>query len=44
MEIPEDDVGRLKDQLKQECNAVPVILDDELADRHYNGFSSMYCY
>jgi len=40
MEIPEDEVGRLKEQLKEEYNAVPVMLDDQLADRHYNGFSS----
>jgi trehalose 6-phosphate synthase len=26
--------------LKEEYNAVPIMLDDELADRHYNGFSS----
>ena len=43
LEIPEDEVGKLKDQLKQEYNAVPVMLDNELADRHYNGFSSKYC-
>jgi len=42
LEIPEDEVGKLKDQLKQEYNAVPVMLDNELADKHYNGFSSKY--
>lgn len=24
-------------------NAIPVFLDEELAHKHYNGFSSMYC-
>lgn len=40
LEVPEDEVSDLKDQLKKEYNAVPIMLDDELADRHYNGFSS----
>lgn len=40
LEVPEDEVDVLKDQLKKEHGAVPVMLDDELADRHYNGFSS----
>lgn len=40
LEIPEDEVGDLKTKLKEEYNAVPIMLDDELADRHYNGFSS----
>jgi len=44
LEVPEDEVEGLKDQLKREYNAVPVMLDDDLADRHYNGFSSKCCY
>jgi trehalose 6-phosphate synthase len=40
LEVPEDEVKSLEAQLKKEYNAVPVMLDDELADRHYNGFSS----
>ncbi|KAJ4375836.1 Trehalose-6-P synthase/phosphatase complex synthase subunit [Neocucurbitaria cava] len=40
LEVPEDEVSDLKDQLKKEYNAVPIMLDDELADRHYNGFSN----
>lgn len=40
LEIPENEVDHLKTRLKEEYNAVPVMLDDELADRHYNGFSS----
>jgi trehalose 6-phosphate synthase len=44
LEVPENEIGKLKHQLKRDYNAVPVILDDELADRHYNGFSSKYPY
>jgi len=44
LEVPDNEVGQLKDQLEREYNAVPVMLDDELADRHYNGFSSKYCH
>ncbi|KAE9966545.1 hypothetical protein BLS_006935 [Venturia inaequalis] len=40
LEIPDDEVGDLKTKLKEEYNAVPIMLDDELADRHYNGFSN----
>ncbi|CAO2652214.1 Nn.00g004970.m01.CDS01 [Neocucurbitaria sp. VM-36] len=40
LEVPEDEVSGLEDQLKKEYNAVPIMLDDELADRHYNGFSN----
>lgn len=40
LEVPENETQTLNDQLKQEYNAVPVMLDDELADRHYNGFSN----
>jgi trehalose 6-phosphate synthase len=40
LEVPEDEVKDLESQLRKEYNAVPIMLDDELADRHYNGFSS----
>jgi trehalose 6-phosphate synthase len=40
LEVPEDEAEALNKQLKEKYNAVPVMLDDELADRHYNGFSS----
>jgi trehalose 6-phosphate synthase len=40
LEVPEDEIPTLTTQLKNEHNAVPVMLDDELADRHYNGFSN----
>ncbi|KAF2457541.1 glycosyltransferase family 20-domain-containing protein [Lineolata rhizophorae] len=40
LEVPENEISTLKSRLKEEYNAVPVMLDDELADRHYNGFSN----
>ncbi|KAF2101782.1 glycosyl transferase [Rhizodiscina lignyota] len=40
LEVPEDEIKKLKEQLKEEYNAVPIMLADELADRHYNGFSN----
>lgn len=40
LEVPENEIPTLKDRLKEEYNAIPIMLDDELADRHYNGFSS----
>ncbi|KAF2005892.1 glycosyltransferase family 20 protein [Amniculicola lignicola CBS 123094] len=40
LEVPENEIGTLTSRLKDEYNAVPIMLDDELADRHYNGFSN----
>jgi trehalose 6-phosphate synthase len=40
LEVPEEEIVDLKDRLRDEYNAVPIMLDDELADLHYNGFSS----
>ncbi|KAI9787613.1 MAG: Trehalose-6-P synthase/phosphatase complex synthase subunit [Geoglossum umbratile] len=40
LEVPDADIPHVKQRLKDEYNAVPVFIDDELADRHYNGFSS----
>lgn len=42
LEIPEDEIEVVSKRLKDEYNAVPIFIDDELADRHYNGFSSMF--
>jgi trehalose 6-phosphate synthase len=41
IQVPENEIEKLETQLKEEHNAVPVFLDDDLADKHYNGFSSM---
>jgi trehalose 6-phosphate synthase len=44
LEVPEDEIDHVSKRLKDEYNAVPIFIDDELADRHYNGFSSMFDY
>lgn len=41
LEVPEDEIKTVTQKLKEEFNATPVFMDDKLADRHYNGFSSM---
>ena len=40
LEFPENEFDHMKKRLKDEYGAHPVFIDDELADRHYNGFSS----
>jgi trehalose 6-phosphate synthase len=40
LEVPDAEAGPMVKRLKEEYNAHPVFIDDELADRHYNGFSS----
>ena len=40
LEIPEPEAASLTTQLKQNYGAIPVFLDDSLADLYYNGFSS----
>ncbi|OAQ59490.1 alpha,alpha-trehalose-phosphate synthase 1 [Purpureocillium lilacinum] len=40
LEVPENEVNHMKKRLKDEYGAHPVFIDDERADRHYNGFSN----
>ncbi|KAJ3557693.1 hypothetical protein NPX13_g9877 [Xylaria arbuscula] len=40
MEVPEGEIATVSKQLKDEYGAHPIFVDDELADRHYNGFSN----
>ncbi|EON97334.1 putative glycosyltransferase family 20 protein [Phaeoacremonium minimum UCRPA7] len=40
LEVPDNEAGPMIDQLKKEYNAHPVFVDDDLADKHYNGFSN----
>lgn len=40
LEIPEEETAALSSQLRDDFGSVPVFLDDELADRYYNGFAS----
>jgi trehalose 6-phosphate synthase len=42
IEVPEDEIEKLKTQLKNDYDAVPVMLDEDVADKHYNGFSSQW--
>lgn len=42
LEVPEQEIPEVKQRLKDEYGAVPVFIDDDLADRHYNGFSSLF--
>jgi trehalose 6-phosphate synthase len=44
LEVPEQEIDKLTTQLKDEYGATPIFIDDELADRHYNGFSSKLCH
>ncbi|RIB12039.1 glycosyltransferase family 20 protein [Gigaspora rosea] len=37
--VPEEERSQVMDQL-EEYSCVPVFVDDDLADRHYNGFSN----
>lgn len=41
LEVPEAEIPAVTKQLKDDYGAHPIFVDDELADRHYNGFSSM---
>ena len=40
LEIPENEIEDVKARLREEYNAVPVFIEDDLAEKHYNGFSS----
>ncbi|THW94703.1 glycosyl transferase [Aureobasidium pullulans] len=40
IQVPQNEISLVKDRLWKEYGAVPIFMDDELADRHYNGFSN----
>ena len=40
LEIPEAETAAVSRRLRDDFGSVPVFLDDELADRYYNGFAS----
>jgi trehalose 6-phosphate synthase len=40
LEVPKNEAEIVKRDLFSDYGAVPILLDDELADKHYNGFSS----
>lgn len=43
VDIHRNDRAEVKKQLGDKFNAVPIFLNPETAERHYNGFSSMSC-
>lgn len=40
LEIPDDEKEKVKSDLKEKFNCIPIFLSDEIADLHYNGFSN----
>ncbi|RKF64804.1 Alpha,alpha-trehalose-phosphate synthase 1 [Golovinomyces cichoracearum] len=40
LEVPESEAEHLMKRLSDEYGSVPIFIDNELADRHYNGFSN----
>lgn len=40
LEIPDHDKEKVKKELLEKFNAIPIFLSDEIADLHYNGFSN----
>jgi trehalose 6-phosphate synthase len=40
LEVPQPDIEPLSKRLREEHGAHPVFIADDLADRHYNGFSN----
>jgi trehalose 6-phosphate synthase len=43
IEIPPNDVEQVARKLREEHNAAPVLLDQQLAEQYYDGFSSRCC-
>jgi len=39
-QLPEGDVAKVEEELMKDQGGVPLWIDDELMDLHYNGFSS----
>ncbi|GMM36944.1 alpha,alpha-trehalose-phosphate synthase (UDP-forming) [Saccharomycopsis crataegensis] len=40
LEVPDDEKARVKKDLMDQFNCIPVFISDEIADLHYNGFSN----
>ncbi|KAI9823513.1 MAG: Trehalose-6-P synthase/phosphatase complex synthase subunit [Phylliscum demangeonii] len=40
LEVPRAEMPAVRQRLKDQYNAVPVFIDDEVSDKHYNGFSN----
>ena len=41
-EFPEADLAELQTTLLEKHNAIPVLMDEETSNKHYNGFSSEF--
>jgi hypothetical protein len=42
LDVPQEDRKGLEDRLLKETSTMPVFVENELADLHYNGFSNRY--
>lgn len=42
IEVPDENIEKVATKLRKEHNSVPVLLDQQLADRYYDGFSSKF--
>ena len=42
--IPEEDRALVQKELLEKHSCLPVFIDDDIADMHYNGFSNRYCF
>jgi trehalose-6-phosphate synthase len=42
LDVPQEDKKGLEERLLNETSTMPVFVDHELADLHYNGFSNRY--
>lgn len=42
LQVPEPEIPQMTEDLKEKYGAVPVFIEEDLADRHYNGFSSTF--
>lgn len=40
LDVPQEERAGLEDRLLNETSTMPVFVDNELADSHYNGFSN----
>ncbi len=43
IDVHRNDKDTVRRQLQDQFDAVPVFLNEDLAERHYNGFSSQFC-
>lgn len=44
LDIPVEDRALVQKELLEKHSCMPVFIDDDIADMHYNGFSNRYVY